>query len=216
MTVLALAGIAAVLLFLHAAYRTAKERVYRVGLSRIIVRWLLGKPWHGQALTDAGWKREGRRALTRTGHASWFWHRPARERIAIRSGGTLAVLAVLYGLAFHRGPTVIALEVMAGACVAAGGWLAWRKLQWRKHRKSRLYPVHNALSPIVRTALPAKPESYLKIDRGGEKARWAEITLPPDFGANPNQMQAIVNAVTARLALEAPDPRWQLKGAKPK
>ena len=47
-------------LFLRAIYQTITGRVKSQGLALIIVRWLLGRPWHGDALTDAGWKREGK------------------------------------------------------------------------------------------------------------------------------------------------------------
>src|SRR5262252_5364042 len=102
-------------IFLHAAYRTITGRVHREGLSLLIVRWLLGKPWHGEPLTDAGWSREGKRALTKTGHASRWAHRPQRERAAWRLGITAAVLATGYGLLFNRGVTLLALQLGAAA-----------------------------------------------------------------------------------------------------
>jgi len=201
-------------IFLHAAYRTITGRVHREGLSLLIVRWLLGKPWHGEPLTDAGWSREGKRALTKTGHASRWAHRPQRERAAWRLGITAAVLATGYGLLFNRGVTLLALQLGAAAVLIGAGLQVWRSIRLRKHRKSRLYPLHNALTTIVRKGLPTNPEKWLAIDRGPE-VRWVEITLPDEFAADSNQVKAITAAAAARLGMRNPQAKPQFTGAKP-
>jgi hypothetical protein len=208
---LVLAGAAA--LFGHAMYRTAKERVYRVGLSRIIVRFLLGKPWHGQALTDAGWRRPGTKALTRTGHASRFQHRPYRERILIRSGSALVLAAVAYGLVLHRAGTFLVLGVTVPLAAAGGGWLALRRARLRRHRRTWVHPLHHALAPVVGTALPGNPEKWLKVALDRSRV---EVALPVAFDGNPNRCKAIEAAVTARVGMRSARADWSgLAGPKP-
>lgn len=213
MTVLLILAVVASI-FLRAIYRTVTGRIHREGLSLLIVRWLLGKPWHGEPLTDAGWSREGKRALTKTGHASRWAHRPQRERVAWRFGITAAVLATLYGLLFDRGITILAMKLGLAAAVMGAGLLVWRSVRLRKYRKSRLMPLHNALTTIVRKGLPTNPEKWLAIDRGPE-VRWVEITLPDEFAADHHQVKAICAAATARLGMDRPKPVPRFAGAKP-
>ena len=208
--VLLLAGFIVV----HAIVRTVRRRIKSEGLSILIVRWHAGNAWHGDPLTDAGWKREGKRALTRTGHASRFAHRPKRERIAIRCTTSLLLTATVYGLLYDRGITLLALELGAVAAVCGFGWLVVRAARLRKHRKSRMFPLHSALAPIVRKGLPTNPEKWLAIDRGPE-VRWVEITLPDEFAADHNQVKAICAAATARLGMKNPKPKPKFTGAKP-
>ena len=87
-------------------------------------------------------------------------------------------------------------------------------MRLRKHRKSRMYPLHNALAPIVKKGLPMKPEAWLAIDRGPE-VRWVEITLPDEFAADNNQIKAICAAATARLGMKKPEAKPNFTGAKP-
>lgn len=209
-----LAMIAAVIMtvFVYAAYQTARERVNRVGLARIVVRFLLGRPWHGEPLTDAGFRRPGTKALTRTGHASRFHHRPGWQRIAMRLGPALFLVLAGYGWVTDHEVTVWLLRGSLVAGAAGGVLYAERRWTARQHRKSVLYPLHVTLAQHLEKALPSRPESWLKVAR--DKSR-VEITLPANFDANSQRMERIVTAASARLGIEAPRPKWELTGAKP-
>ena len=200
-------------MFAWAVVTAIRKRVGRVGLARITVRWLLGRPWHGEPLTDAGFLRPGSKALTKTGHASRYHHRPHWQRAALRGGPTVAVVFALYGLLFYRAATLLALQCAAAAGLAAGAWYAWRRWARRKHRRSTLYPLHNALAQHLGVALPVKPESWLKVDKARTRA---EIDLPASFDANPVHMAKVLTAASARLGIEAPEPTWRLTGPRPK
>ena len=199
-------------LFLDAAGRTASERVNRVGVSRLAVRFLLGRPWHGKALTDAGFFRKGTRALTRTGHASRFAHRPGWQRMLMRTVPVLVALLGGYGWLFYRQVmTWVTWGLVAVAGPGACWWVWWRVRQWQ-HRRHILYPLHAALAPHLNVALPSRPEAWLKV--AADKS-WARIELPAGFDANTAKMQAIEQAVAARVGIRNPYPQWKLAGRKP-
>ncbi len=73
-------------------WRIFRGRMKSEGLIILIGRFVAGKPWHGKPVTDAGWSRKGKRALTPTGHASWFWHQSGKQRLVIRATSTLLVV----------------------------------------------------------------------------------------------------------------------------
>src|SRR5215472_2828404 len=87
-------------------------------------RWLSGQAHHGHPVTDAGWFREGQRALTRTGHATRWWHLPRWKRSAHRTGGTLAVAAVVVAFLANWRAASLAAVVLAAAFTALGSWMA--------------------------------------------------------------------------------------------
>ncbi|HUK73044.1 MAG TPA: hypothetical protein VLW50_30545, partial [Streptosporangiaceae bacterium] len=105
----------AALLALAATIRAARERIRRIGLARLLYRWFTGLAWHGEPVTDAGWRRPATKALTKTGHASRFHHMPRWQRALWRTGPVAAVLSVLYGLAVNPAAT----KMGAAAAVAA-------------------------------------------------------------------------------------------------
>ena len=199
-------------LFLHAATRTAGERVHHVGLSRLAVRFLTGRPWHGKALTDAGFFRKGTRALTHTGHASRFAHRPGWQRLLMRSLPVLALLLAGYGWVFYRGTMVVVLWVCLPLALAGAGLFVWWRVRRFQHRRHVLYPLHAALAPHLNVGLPSNPEAWLKVPL--DKS-WARIELPASFDANTQKMTAVGQAAAARLGMRDWEPKWELAGRKP-
>ena len=103
----------------------------------LVVLWrhLTGHHYRGEHLTDAGWLTPATRCLHPTGRvARWYWW-PRAVRAAIRTGITIAVCAVLYGLLADWRATVDSLEWAAGAGVLAAFWGAWRTYRkWRTDR----------------------------------------------------------------------------------
>jgi hypothetical protein len=204
-------GAVAAVIVISAIVRTARERIASVGLARLIVRWFLGHPWHGGHITDAGWNREGRKTLTVTGHARRFWHRKGKHRAAIRTAETLGPLAAVYGLVFYRAATIGLLALAAAAALAIGAWRARRAWQARTWRRSWLYPLHKTIAPMLNVPLAVNPESYLRL--APDRSR-VTLELPPGFRST-RDMERLEQAVSATLAIEAPDVEWDRSGAKP-
>lgn len=191
--------------------RTHRERTASHGLARRIVRWHLGHHWTGEPITDAGWRRHGRKALTKTGHARRFWYRPQRHRMAIRVAETEGPLLALYGLLFFRSYTIGLLAAGLLAGIAWQAARAWRAHRRRRFRKSWVFPLHQTLSPLLGVPLANKPESYLSVAPDRSSAR---LELPVQFRSG-RDMQRIEQAVTDVLGIEAPEITWDRSGARP-
>ena len=204
-------GVLAVVVILCAITATAAERIHRAGLSRLIVRWFLGHPWHGGHITDAGWNRKGTRAMTETGHARRFWHRKGKHRAAIRTAETLGPVLAVYGIVFWRTVTIWLLALAAGTGLGYGGYRSFRAWQPRSWRRSWLYPLHKTIAPMVGVPLAVNPASYLALEPDRSKVA---IELPVGFRST-RDLERLEQAVSATLAIEAPDVEWDRSGAKP-
>jgi len=189
-----------------------KARIRAHGFLVLAWRFLSGQAWHGKPVTDAGWLRPGTKALTRTGHASRFHHRPRLHRAAMRSGGVLAAVLVLYGMLAGRGLTILLLIIAAVLGLALGVIRAVREVRGLGHRRTWVEPLHVALAPLLNIPLPNKAESWLKVERDRSKA---VLALPPGFTGNAREQEQIAAVVSAKLGLESPDVKWHLAGPEP-
>jgi hypothetical protein len=196
----------------HGLVGAARGRIRQHGPLNLAWRWLTGHPWHGKAITDAGWLRPGSKAFTPTGHAPRFHYRPRWQRAVIRSGSALATLVLVLAWASYPAVTRwFVIFVSLFLCIFAG-WRAWRGWQSRQHRKSFVYPLHKALAPLTGVPLPARPGSWLAIEPDRSRA---VIALPPGFEFDPKMQQRILAIASAKLGLEAPDPEWRKVGPRP-
>jgi hypothetical protein len=194
------------------AAATGLGRVAKLGFPVLAWRFLSGAAHHGKPVTDAGWVRPGVKALTRTGHASRFHHRPRWQRAALRTGTVLAVLCAAYGLVMARHVTVLALGVSAAVLAGYGGVRAWRAGYRRKHRRTWIDPLHVALAPLVGVPLPNPPASWITVEPDRSAAR---LTLPPGFNDDARARERLVSVAAAKLGLEAPEVSWKLAGPEP-
>jgi hypothetical protein len=208
-----LAIVAAIPLIVLCAVIEGSRRRFRAhGFIILAWRFLTGHPWHGKPVTDAGWLRPGRRALTRTGHASRFHHRPRWQRAAWRTGSVLAACLSLYGLlvAWTLTAAVLALAVLALAVI--GCLRLWRAARRRRHRRTWIDPPHVALAPLAGVPLPNPPSSWIAVEPDRSQARFA---LPPGFNDDARQREKLAATAAAKLGLEAPEVRWKLAGPEP-
>ncbi len=189
--------------------RTGQRRVHKHGIHALTWRWLSGAAWHGDPVTDAGWRRPGKKALTRTGHASRFHHLPRWRRAAWRTGTTAAVAAVLYGLAVAPAATVAALKAATAVSLAACCWAAWLAWRRRQHRHTWLLPAHTAIAPIIGVPLPERPEHWLSVT--ADRSR-ATLTLPPGFDHDPKTEERVIRLASQKLGMESPDVQWRRTG----
>ena len=188
-------------------------RLNKHGIHALTWRFLTGHPWHGQAITDAGWLRPGVKALTRTGYAPRFHFRPRWQRTLMRAGGTLAFILICYGLMVNMQMTIDFLLAAIGILVILGCWRAWLRWRRRKHRRAWVEPVHAIVAPMVGIPVANPPKSWLAIEQDRSRA---VFQLPPgtDF-SDPKLQEKIVRAASRTLGIEAPDPKWALAGPEP-
>jgi hypothetical protein len=206
--------VAAVVLFaVTGVLGHGQKRLDQHGIHALTWRWLTGHPWHGTAITDAGWLRPGQKALTRTGYAPRFHFRPRWQRTAMRSGSALAFIVILYGVIVNLWLTIDLLLAITGLLVVAGCWRAWLRWQRRKHRRAWVEPVHAIVAPMVGIPVANSPRSWLAIEPDRSKA---VFQLPPgtDF-SDPKLQEKVVRAASRTLGIESPEPKWALAGPEP-
>jgi len=202
----------AALLALAATIRAARERIRRIGLARLLYRWFTGLAWHGEPVTDAGWRRPATKALTKTGHASRFHHMPRWQRALWRTGPVAAVLSVLYGLAVNPAATKMGAAAAVAALAAFAGWRVWALARRRKHHRTWLTPLHMALAPAVGIPVANSPSSWLQVEPDRSRAT---LALPQAFAGDPRAKEQITRTVAAKLGLEQPEIAWKLAGPSP-
>lgn len=179
--------------------------------------WLSGEAHHGQPITDAGWFRPGQNALTRTGHATRFWHLPRWKRAAWRTGGTLAAVGLV--AAFLAAPrlTVFVVTGMAvGGIVAGAVYLVYR-LHGRKQQRTWLLPLHLAAHELAGIPRAQRAESWIKnleMDAVGAVLA-ATLELPPGWPADSKDESRLVAIAAAKLGIEAAEPSWRRAGPVP-
>lgn len=179
--------------------------------------WLSGEAHHGQPITDAGWFRPGQKALTRTGHATRFWHLPRWKRAAYRTGGTLAAVVLL--ACFLVNPLVTGIVILCLCFVSAGlgGWLLVRRLLARKQERTWLLPLHLAAHELAGIPRAQRAESWIKnleFDAVGAVLA-ATLELPQHWPADSKDETRLVAIASARLGIEAAEPSWRRAGPVP-
>jgi hypothetical protein len=205
--------VAVLTFFVVGMVKTGRSRLRTHGAHRLVWHWLSGLPWHGREVTDAGWSRPGTKAFTRNGHARRWWYRPRRVRAAWRSSSTTVVLAVLWGLAYHTAVTVAVLLGAAAAVTLGAALAAWRWYRGWSHRRQWVRPTHLVAAPLVGLPVATDPAEWLIINRDRSRV---VIMLPPAWKGEAAERSRLVDVVSARLALDAPEVRWALAGAKPR
>ncbi len=154
---------AVVLFAVTGVLKHAQQRLDKHGIHALTWRFLTGHPWHGQAITDAGWLRPGQKALTRTGYAPRFHFRPRWQRTIMRTGSALVFILIVYGVIVNMQMTIDFLLAAIGLLVILGAWRAWQRWQARQHRRTWVEPVHAICAPLVGIPVANAPKSWLAI-----------------------------------------------------
>ena len=173
--------------------------------------WFTGLPvGDGVSRTNATWTQRShgqRPVLHNSGHAIWWHHIPRLHRAGIRTGASAAFLGVLCGLVLAEQVTVVILAVLGAGGLFVTGWHVFYRARNWKHERHYVKPLEGTL---VRR-IPVRPER-IAIERDGDVVKAVEIAWPPDTQIEPEDQKAVLQAVTTRLAIEAPDPAWRVKG----
>ena len=176
----------------------------------LLWRWHSGASLDGRYRTNATWtmpSRGDKPVKHPTDHAVRWHHMPRMHRAAIRTGTTLALAGAAWGLVTAFWLTV---NLLVTAALAAAGYGIWRTVRrvrrWRHHRRW-VRPLTRALTPQL-----GSPPVRLEIDRDRSRVL---VGLPEDFTGSDRDKEGVTRAVTAKLAIEAPDASWKLDGRKP-
>lgn len=203
--VLAVAALVALTLAVHRAVRRAVKALDPAWW------WFTGLPvGDGRSRTNATWLSRShgpRPVLHPSGNAAAWHHLPRLHRAATRTGATFLLLFIAYGLIAAPGPTLTALAAGAFLLLLLAAWhLAYRIRFWA-HERHYVRPLERTLAGSVASA----PLS-LEVERDGATVTSVAIEWPAEAEITAADQDNVLQAVTARLAIEAPVASWQLKG----
>jgi hypothetical protein len=208
----------AVIALLAAGYIAARVHRFLAAQWFLVRVWrfLTGEAHHGKPVTDAGWLRPGRNALTRTGYAAPWWYRPRLIRTLHRSGAVLFVFLALASFLVSPQGTELQLLVLALFSLWLSTLGAVRKGRERKHRKTWLYPLHLAAHELAGhpRAIAAKSWITAELDEAGA-VKGAQLALPQGWPADEKDKQRLVTVASAKLGIESAEPSWRLAGPAP-
>lgn len=170
------------------------------GLGPVLWRFFSGHALDGKHRTNATWSRPATKVLHPTGHAVRWHHWPRRRRLAIRTGTVASLAGLAYGLLTARRITLAALAaVVITATLYCSVWSYFAVLRWN-HRRKYVGPLGYALAGIM-----GVPPASLSV--APDRSR-VVLALPEGFTGADGDKEAITRAVTAKLAIEAPDAQW--------
>jgi len=173
-------------------------------------RWFSGHSLNGKYRTNATWtmpSRGDKPVMHPTGHAIRWHHMPRLHRAGIRTGSTAMAAVISYGLIAAFWLTVNLLIAAALTAAGYGTWRAVRRVRRYRHHRRWVRPLTRALTPEL-----GSPPVRLEIDRDRSRVT---VGLPEDFTGSDRAREGVTRAVTAKLAIEAPDASWKLDGRKP-
>jgi hypothetical protein len=179
--------------------------------TRVLARFVSGRPLDGRARSNATFWRPGTRALTKSGNVSHWAMLPGYRRLQWRAGAVSASTVLGWGLIFHRYATVVTLCVLAGLAVAAV--LAVAVHWWRTwlHHRHWTFPLHKALAAEIGVTDWATEWIHLPRDYadGGPPIR---LDLPDHYSPNAATRERIESIVTEKLNLQTPTVEWRMTG----
>jgi len=203
-----LPGIAG-LLILAGALTEVTGRGRRNGLHVLAYRWHAGHCLDGKLRTNATWRQPASKVLHVKGRAHrWHWVRGWR-RCAVRTGASLLLLAIVYGLVTDATATA---AVLAAGLTLLAAWASLRLVRWARtwrHRGQYERPLERTLA--ARLGIPA---ASLKVERDGATVRSVAIQWSAEAELTGEDQAMVLAAVSARVPIEAPSAQWQTKGSR--
>jgi hypothetical protein len=184
----------------------------------IVRAWyfLSGVTWDGKELTDAGWFRKGHKALTRSGYAPPWWHRPRYQRACHRTAAVLVLFALFTGLFINPVVTVAVTGAALLEETARWGWRMWRRHVERRDRRTWLYPVHKALYGLAGHSYAVRPADWISIKTDAAGAvRWAQLELPEGWNGDEREEKRLALVAANRLGIESAESSWRRAGPVP-
>jgi len=192
---------------LHVAARAVNEVMGFLRHFTLLRRFLAGHPMDGSRRTDATFWQAPTKALHPTAARSWWHWRPGSHRAAMRIGGVVLAMLVAAGFMFAAELTVAILLAVSALGLALLCWHVFYRIRYWRHERHYVRPLERTLSGAV-TAAPLS----LEVERDGAAVTSVAIEWPAEAEISPLDQDAVLQAVTTRLAIEAPDASWKLKG----
>ena len=207
---------AGLLIVAAATVRNLLRAARSISLWLLLVRWLAGIPLDGRSRIPSSGKRPTltQRGIDPTGRVHWWHLLPHLHRFTARTCFTLGVILTVYGLLVQAAVTIALLCAAAFAGAAVGAWHAVYRIRTWQHERHYVHPLETSLLH----GIPVRPVT-LEVERARDdngKLTSAVIAVraewPAETEMGPPEKQHALEAVERRLAIEAPEPVWQLKG----
>jgi hypothetical protein len=170
-------------------------------------RWHAGRSLDGRPRTNATWSEPATKVLHPSGRAHPWHHLTERKRAAVRLAAELVLALLIYGLFVATGPTLIVLAVVA--LFVAGLYalhLVYKVRNWQ-HERHYVRPLERSIMARIGT-----PPDTLEIERSGAEIKAITMEWPAETEIGEIEKDAVLTAVTDRLAIEAPSATWNTKG----
>jgi hypothetical protein len=179
-------------------------------LLQVLARWATGRHWHGRALSDATFFRDG------TQGEAGYWGSGRESRWVLLAGWKraavrLAVLAAAVGLWRWRTGTEWVLALTGGPLAGLGAWRCAVAVRLWRHRATLERPMASALAPFLGVP-PRTVEAALAVEPGFEAAAGGEhvaaLELPDHWAATADQKARVEEVIRARIGIDL-KPQWQ-------
>lgn len=165
------------------SHRTNTVRRHTV--TRIVFRYVAGRPLDGNPRTDATYLHRGTEVLPPYRRASRWAHRPGWQRQAYRLGTPTGAAAVAASYAADPALTQAGAGTVAATVAARAAYATRRRLKGRRFRQVYTRPLAAALAPVLRVPAHTRPEEWLTIspELADLAARLVEPMSPAELAA---------------------------------
>jgi len=187
----------------------AHHKMFRRGWAIFIWRFMSGAHWDGNPQTDAGWKRKGTKALTKTGYAPKYYFWPRWKRALLRCTMVLCPPPALAGFFLDSALTVSALSVAFSGGIVWFGFKMVARIHRRSVARDWLQPLHARIAPLAGVPLSVAPSSWLSLTKERDRA---VLELPESFNDSEPARERLLARASEALGMEEPDFTWMLEG----
>jgi hypothetical protein len=184
-----------------------RHMIKRHQVGPLIWRWFSGHSLDGHHRTNASWTRKATKVLHPSGNAVRWHHLPRYQRAAVRTGTTISIVALWWGLRNAYLPTIAVAFGIIAAAVVVLGFAAVRHGFKLRHDYVWVRPLHRSLTHEL-----GVPPHKVEVARDRSEVT---VGLPEHFAGDDRGKQAVTTIVTSKLAIEAPDAEWKLSGKRP-
>lgn len=196
------------------ASKWAQSKADRRGPGIVLRRFFTGAELDGHPRTNATWCHHATKCFDQERHPSRWAGLPRLERLGLRLAGVVAVGAV--GLAWVRwpGPTQLWLWATAWAVLYRACWWWVVNLRDMSHRRKWVQPTAERLVALLGIPERTPLRRFLFIPRGIHDGEQAEVAVPANFVASPEDKKAkrLVAATRTSLAMRDTAETWHLAG----
>lgn len=172
------------------------------GPDRFLYRFVAGQPLDGHYRTDATFFKRGQKSLAKVPPRRWGYL-PGWQRSLVRVTTVFAVLASVWGWAFHRAETVATLATSTALAALYASWRAQQALRRRKLQRKYVRPLHAVLSPLLGLPADTRPGDYITVPATfkTDESTPAVIRLPRSFNPAAANRDSVATVALAKLQL---------------